>query len=129
MKLTRREFEDAIVAQADDNDFSESGYAVCVFPGDKAAIFNYDHCSCYGTWEDLTATYANGYTEDDHYDHWDLSLEAKTTWEGTLQELIGMAERCADPAMPERKATEEDYDYKHLVAVYARVLAKYRTAQ
>lgn len=37
--------------------------------------------------------------------------------------MVDMAVRMADPAIPERAATDEDYDFDHLKAVYAEIIA------
>lgn len=117
MKINRKHFEKHIIAQHDDEDYSESGYAVTV-DGDHAGIFWYSHCSCYGTWGAISGN-------DDY--SWDNTpppdRDVKPVWEGTVAELVSLASRKADPAMPERAAMEEDSDYDHLMNVYGQVLA------
>jgi hypothetical protein len=105
----REKFQACIIAQDDDNDYDESGY-VAVVDGDFAAISRYGHCSCYGTW---TAICGGGVCSDGGTPNWD--------WTGTVLELIDMAERCADPALPARTADPKDYDYDHLVNVYTQI--------
>jgi hypothetical protein len=97
-------------AQDDDNDYSESGY-VAVVKDSRAAIAAYGHNSCFGTW---TAIYDPTF---------DGNMEARWEWEGTIDELVAMAKRGADPAMPERAAQPDDYDYEHLVKMYSQVVA------
>lgn len=106
--ITLSDYEDFVshvIAQDDDQDYSESGY-VAVRKDDWAAIAKYSHCSCYGTWDSLT----------------DRTGKPAWDWEGTPGELVGMAIRMADPCMPDRVADEKDYDYDHLVKVYQQVL-------
>ena len=91
-----------IIAQHDDEDYNESGW-VCVYDlkDDKYALGHYSHCSCFGTWE---------------------ALEDGWNWEGSLQELLGLANNMLDPDMPERKISPEDYDLDHLTAVYQQII-------
>lgn len=107
-------FEQSVIAQDDDNDYSESGY-VAVRVGDKCAIARYSHCSCYGTWASITG---GGIADDEGPNEpaWD--------WQGTYAELLDMARRVADPVMPGREAAKDDYDYDHLVAMYGQILKK-----
>jgi hypothetical protein len=99
-------FEKSIIAQDDDNDYSESGW-VAVVVDNWAAISRYSHCSCFGTWDDLTD---------------ECSSNPRWDWQGTVEQLVKMAQNCADPAMPKREANKEDYDYDHLSEVYRQVL-------
>lgn len=108
-----KEFRAAVIAQeGGDEPYEASGYVV-VRIDDWCAIGAYGHCSCYDTWASLTG---GGISDSEGPNHpvW--------TWQGTYAELIDMAGRCADPAMPDRTATPEDYDYQELVTVYKRVL-------
>ncbi len=106
-------FASIIIAQDDDNCYSESGY-VAVRIGDWCALSRYEHCSCYDTLCDLTGGGIGDALGDGHV-RWD--------WQGTAVELLDMATRIADPAMPIRNADPEDYDYDHLVKVYEKVRA------
>lgn len=112
-KITRQEFEGGVIAQHDDNDYSESGW-VCFQIDGKFHLARYSHCSCFGTFESLC-----GGGISDSFSEGTPSVE----WSGTRAELISLAERKMDPAMPERQAVEGDCDYGHLVAVYADVLS------
>lgn len=95
-----------IIAQDDDNDYSESGWVAVYDPNtNKCGLGHYSHCSCYGTWENLK----NG---------WD--------WEGTPRELAKLAKNKLDPDMPEREMSVEDFDYDHLITVYNEVLIWYK---
>lgn len=105
-------FRKSIIAQDDDNDYSETGW-VAVVVGKWAALTKYGHCSCYDTWASITGGGISDY-EGPNEPHWD--------WQGTVKQLIKMAKSCADPAMPKREADEKDYDYDHLVEVYRQVL-------
>lgn len=106
-------FSDSIIAQDDDEDYSESGYVV-VRIGDWCAIARYGHCSCFGTWASITGGGISD-SEGDTDPQWD--------WQGTHAQLLDMARRTADPSMPERAADPEDSDYDHLQKVYQQVLA------
>lgn len=112
-------FQKSIIAQDDDGDYSESGW-VAVVVGDWAALTKYGHCSCYDTWASITG---GGISDDEGPDqpHWD--------WSGNVTDLVRMAENKTDPALPGRLASEEDYDYDHLMKVYEQVLkwAEHRT--
>lgn len=113
MKMTRQQFEESVVAQDDDNDYSESGYVAGVFNG-VAYIASYGHYSCYGTFDDLCGggisdTFSEG--------------NAAMSWTGTPDEMVAMARRMADPDMPEREADKSDYHYDHLQSVYAEIVA------
>lgn len=110
----RTAFSSSIIGQHDDEDYSESGY-VAVRVGDWCAIAAYGHCSCYDTWTDITG----GDISDDMG-----SGPIKWDWQGTYAELLDMARRVADPAMPERDANPDDSDYDHLVEMYRQVLEK-----
>jgi uncharacterized protein (TIGR02996 family) len=105
-------FQKSIVAQDDDNDYDESGYVV-VRVGDWCAMARYSHCSCYGTWASITG---GGISDSEGPNHpcWD--------WQGTWEKLLDMANRKADPAMPDRGADPSDYDYDHLCNVYQQIL-------
>lgn len=97
-----------MIAQDDDNDYSESGYIV-VTDGKNAGIANYSHCSCYGTWTSLS--------EKDGAIHWN--------WTGSLRQLKNMAIEGLDPnnSLPgKRKAVPDDCDYDHLMTVYQQVI-------
>ncbi|WP_013626567.1 hypothetical protein [Rubinisphaera brasiliensis] len=111
MRITRDQFQQSIIAQADDEDYEESGYVACVF-GDLAMIGHYSHCSCFATFEALC-----GGGISDWFDEGEPSWD----WSGSVDELKSMAERWADPAMPDREADESDYDYCHLVSMYKQV--------
>ena len=91
-----------IIAQHDDEDYSESGYVVASsMDGSEYAIGHYSHCSCYGTWDGDACM-------------WE--------WEGDRKGLIEMARGGIDPDMPGRKAEPGDCDFSHLAAVYSEVL-------
>ncbi len=91
-----------VIAQDDDNDWDESGYVVVAnVETDQAAIGNYNHCSCYGTWDEGHPTW---------------------NWEGTISELIHIAENKLDPDMTTRTASSSDSDYDHLMEVYSQVI-------
>ena len=111
LKLTRDEFNNAIVAQDDDNDYSESGYVV-LRVNNTYYIAQYSHCSCYGTYDAL----CNGGVNDDG------DGTVRTLWAGSKMRLLHMAKELRDPSMPDRYANEKDYDYDHLCAVYEQVL-------
>ena len=113
MRLTKEEFENSIIAQDDDEDYSESGYVACVFPDGQAALGHYGHCSCYGTFEDLC-----GGGISDYFSEGDASF----TWLGTVVELVALAERKGDPGLPNRAANTKDYDYDHLMSLYEQIL-------
>lgn len=110
----RKLFEKSIIAQDDDEDYEESGYVV-VRIGDWCAIGAYGHCSCYDTWADLTG---GGISDDEGPN------PPSWKWQGSYEQLVDMAKRKADPAMPEREANPEDFDYDHLCKVYEQVLSK-----
>ena len=120
MKINRRLFERSIIAQDDDHDYQESGFAICLFPDGTAAIFDYSHCSCYGTWEAMT-----GGGISDYYDSGEENppdREVNPVWNGTKDQLIAIAKGLRDPSMPERLINSEDYDYDHLMNCYQQVL-------
>lgn len=101
-----------VIAQADDNDYQESGYVVVL---DKSGVYHigsYSHCSCYGTWDG--GDYGSG--------HRDGVLSGSWLWEGSGEELVKLAKERRDPSMPERPADSKDYDYSHLIDVYEQVL-------
>jgi len=104
----REDFEKHIIGKDDCCDYSESGY-VAVYKNGEAALTRYSHCSCYGTWTDIMNT--------DGVNRFD--------WCGTIEELVDMANRIADPAIPERNAITDDYDYEHLVNTYKQILEWY----
>lgn len=110
VEFSRREdFEKAIIAQDDDNDYQESGYVV-VRVGNWCALSDYGHCSCFGTWTDLNGCGSDG---------------IRWCWMGTYEELLELARNGMDPALPQRKADPADSDYDHLMAVYGQVLSSY----
>lgn len=114
--MTREQFDASIIAQDDDNDYQESGYVACVVERDGfriAFLVRYSHCSCYGTWEALTdaSDWMNG-----------PPRTFRPDWIGTVEQLVDMAKRTADPVIPSRTASRDDYDFDHLEAVYAEVL-------
>ena len=105
-------FNQSIIAQDDDNDYQESGY-VAVSIGDWAAITRYGHCSCFGTWTDITGG---------NYGRSSGQSDIAWGWQGSVAELIEMAKNVSDPAIPSRKAVPEDCDYDHLIRVYKQIL-------
>lgn len=107
-KGERTRFEQAIIAQDDDHDYQESGW-VAVQIGNWCALAQYAHCSCYGTWAAITG---GGISDDEG------PSDPMWNWEGTYEELMSMALERRDPAMPDRIANPEDYDYDHLMNVY-----------
>lgn len=113
-RLTRQEFEAAIIAQDDDCDYSESGWVACVFSDGVASIGSYSHCSCYGTFDSLCGN--DGYVE------WDAARSASFVWSGSVSELVEMARLTADPVLTDRQASSDDYDYDHLIEMYRQVL-------
>jgi hypothetical protein len=112
----RNEFEQHIIAQDDDEDHSESGWVVVARDG-VAAMANYGHCSCYGTWEAI-----NGGGISDYFDDKQECPDPKWDWSGSVVDVIDMAKRRADPHLPGRVANPKDIDYDHLCAVYEKVL-------
>lgn len=102
VKTARDIFRDSIIAQDDDDDYSESGY-VAVVIGDWDALARYSHCSCNDTWE---------YIESDGWD-----------WSGTVSELLKLAKNKLDPSVKDRKSSPEDCDYDHLMNVYSEILS------
>ncbi len=111
--ITREQFEQGIIAQDDDNDYSESGYVATIIDG-VAHLARYGHCSCFGTFEDVCGGGISDYYEQG---------EASFVWSGTPDELVAMARGGMDPDMPSRKANAEDYDHDHLEAVYRKIIA------
>lgn len=113
IRMTDDEFRSHIIAQDDDDDYSESGYVVIRISNDLCFLSSYGHCSCYGT-----ATSLRG------GDYGDCKSDEFMVfqWRGTWAELVDMAKRTADPALPDRTADPEDYDYDHLVSVYSQIL-------
>jgi len=105
-KMTGTQYENSVIAQDDSGGYDPGGYVAGIFNG-VAFLSRFDHCSCYGTWTALQGK--NGICLD---------------WVGKPSELIEMAERIADPAIPERAADPQDYDYRYLVDVYKQILAK-----
>ena len=47
-------------------------------------------------------------------------------WQGTLAELLDMAKRKADPAMPSRTALKVEYSGNYLFAMYESLLKHYQ---
>lgn len=115
MNLTYKQFFNSVIAQDDDCDYDESGYVICVFPDNKAAIFSYSHGSYYGTWEAL------GGLDGDGYDRPDLEREINSVWNGTVDQLIHMAENNLDFSIEGRPIDPSDYDADHLLACYKQV--------
>lgn len=103
--MTRDQFNAGIIAQHADNTYDPSGFVAVVVDG-VAYLSRYSHCSCYGT---VTALAGE-------------SGDLVFNWQGTPEELVAMARRMADPDMPEREASPEDFDYDHLVKVYHQVI-------
>lgn len=110
--MTRKDFESSIIAQDDDNDYSESGYVACA-KGAWAALSRYGHCSCYDTFTSLTG----GGISDTH-DEGDVNWD----WQGTPDELVNLARSNGDPAMPKRTVDPKDCDADHLAKVYEQIL-------
>ena len=120
VRITGDQFHAAVIAQDDDNDYSESGYfaAVFAFAGvDVAVIGQYAHCSCYDTW----ASICGGGISD--YFAGDSIQQPRFNWIGSVPALLDMARRVADPSLPQRAAVTEDSDYDHLIAMYTQVIA------
>ena len=107
---TPEEFYKSIVAQDDDEDWSEFGWVACV-DGDQAGFAAYGHCSCYGTFDALF-----GHDRPS-------SMKTPWAWEGSVGELVDMARRRADPHLPSRVSGPDDCNYDHLMNVYDQALA------
>lgn len=90
-----------VIAQDDDNDYSESGWVAVVVDG-MAALARYSHCSCYSTWDTL----------DSNLRKWD--------WFGTPDQIVELAKNDMDPYLPERQSDKKDYD--HLRSVYDQII-------
>lgn len=108
INISKDDFRKSVIAQDDDNDYSESGW-VCFLINKKYYLARYSHCSCYGTYTSLSGgdyvcTSGNGLVSVD--------------WEGTKAQLKKLVKNKLDPAMPTRTADEKDYDYDHLMRVY-----------
>lgn len=101
--INQQNFDQYVIAQDDDNDYSESGYFI-VKVDENYGLFRYSHCSCFGTWESFT------------------DRQMIFNWVGTKEDLIYLAQNVMDPSFPNRKANEQDYDYDHLINVYNQVL-------
>jgi hypothetical protein len=90
---------DYVIARSDNGDpYSMTGF-LAVVKDNEAALLDISHCSCYDTW------YSGGWY-----------------WEGTVEELISLAQENADPNIPSRAMSPEDYDYCHMTAVYNQIL-------
>jgi hypothetical protein len=113
ISITEKLFRESTIAQKDDEYYSESGYVAFILPDGRAALASYSHCSCYGTFESL----CDGGISD-YFEEGDVSPQ----WIGAVNELVAMAERCADPAIPTRTAIEADYDYEKLKDVYRQII-------
>jgi uncharacterized protein (TIGR02996 family) len=114
-RMTGKQFSAGIVGQDDDNDYDESGW-VAVVVGDRAYLGHYGHCSCYGTWESLCGGGVSDYFQENE------EMQPTWDWVGTPDELVEMARRLADPALPSRTAMEADRDYDHLCMMYKQVV-------
>lgn len=88
------------IARAGYWDYDASGWVAVVKDG-NSALYHVSHCSCYGTLEQ---------------DNGGIS------WTGTVEELVEMAERKADPDMPTRIVSDKDYDAGYLLELYKKVL-------
>ena len=102
---TPAELASATIAQDGDDDYESSGYIVAR-RGEQVGIARYSHNSCYDTFDVLANTDGE----------WERSGRISWLWVGPLPELVTMAKRRADPALPERAANPKDYDYDHLIA-------------
>ncbi len=116
--LTRDTFRSNVIAQADDEDWQESGWVAVLYAG-VAYLTRYGHCSCYGTWTAICGGGVNKSAES-LPDNWYV-------WSGTPAELLDMAVRRADPAIPEREMDNRDHDAHHLRAVYAQLIERWQT--
>lgn len=108
---TYEKFKSCIIAQGDSNDSYENSGFVAVVDGKFAALSKFGHCSCYGTW---TSVCGGGISGGGGAPQWD--------WTGTVAQLVKLAKRKADPALPAREANPADYDYGYLMATYAQIL-------
>jgi hypothetical protein len=124
MQLTRKQFEDSIIAQDDDESYSESGWVAGIIYK-LAYLVNYSHCSCYGTFTSIGEKIPNGekdiHGDDEYSDDKDI-LEVTFDWFGTVDELIDMAKNRRDPIIFGREQDPEDYDYDHLMKVYSGII-------
>lgn len=114
LKMSRDDFSKSIVAQKDDEDYSESGYVAFIFEG-VAYLASYSHCSCFGTYDALC-----GGVEGDYIENGELNVE----WSGSIKQLLKLAENDADPTFPDRKNSNDDHDVCHLRDVYEQLLQK-----
>jgi hypothetical protein len=118
IKISEKAFLRSVLAQSDDCDCQESGW-VAFYWNEKAYLARYSHCSCYDTFYMLSNGAGDNDLSDDKSD--DSVYPIQVVWEGTLNELFGMAYNCSDPDFPGRKASEDDSDYDHLTDVYRQL--------
>lgn len=107
------QLRECVIAQADDNDYSESGYVICRI-GDAAAVYHYSHCSCYGTWTCLSG----GGISDDAIP----TAVPVPEWHGSWSDLVRMAKEGECLEIPGRRINPEDYDADHLLACYRQIV-------
>lgn len=119
---TRKAFDAAIIAQDDDNDYSESGW-LAVVVGDQAALTRYSHCSCYGTWESLNDGGISDHFDDEEDAKSQITRNPRWDWTGSVADLVTLAKRNGDPFIPGRETDPDDYDGDHLLEVYKQILA------
>ena len=116
-KLTQADYDRFVVVRESTNDYDESGYAAVVKDAENALILNIGHCSCYGTFN------WNSDPEKSELDGGNVE------WQGTLEELLSMARRKADPTMPSRTANKDEYAGNYLFAMYQSLLEHYKIAE
>lgn len=116
IEISKLDFLNNIIAQSDDEDYSESGW-VCWKYQDKYYLARYSHCSCYGTYEALSE-------QDSGYSVFDDAFISNLnySWHGTREELLDLVKNKRDPDMIEREANLDDYDYDHLMDVYDQII-------
>lgn len=117
-ECTGYEFAAAQVAWDDSGGYDPAGWIAYVFDrgGRKvAALTSFGHCSCYDTWSSLNGGGVAVYSAN-------TPMSPQFDWVGSVEGLVSLARRNADPRNPSRPP---EYHDKHLHAVYAAVLEKY----
>lgn len=119
MILTLDQYRSGLLAQADSGGYDPGGYVVWEFEG-TYYLSDFSHCSCYDTFTSLC-----GGGIGDYYEKGTPSF----MWSGTKEELIAMAIKESDPAIPERKSDPEDYQYKYLMDVFKQIREHFKCQQ
>lgn len=103
-------------------EWNQDSYSACGWAltkaGDTYYLSPYSHCSCYGTWDEITSPV---YPDNEYKAQ--VKYQVRYIWGGDFEELVEMASKKLDPHLPDRQISVGDYDFDYIYNMYKWILA------